>query len=82
MWFAIIFAWNVGGILMLGALMHFGVTIFYYTEGLEFLNPYVIYKLLKVNQLGAILVCLLFNILCPVLSLGYWFYKLCTIGRR
>lgn len=50
--------------------------------GLEFVNPIWLYKKYKVNRFGAILIAILFNILCFPLSICYWLYKLCTVGRK
>ena len=40
----------------------------------------LIYKNNYVNIFGAIMLCLLANILCPIVSICYWIYKLCTVG--
>lgn len=48
----------------------------------EFLNPVHIYRYTSVNWFGCILLTLFYNLLCPMLSVGYWLYKLCTIGRK
>ena len=46
------------------------------------LNPITIYKNHKVNVFGCIVLTLFCNItLCPA-AICYWFYKLCTVGRR
>ena len=46
------------------------------------LNPIAIYKNQKLNVFGCIVLTLLGNILlCPAAPF-YWFYKLCTVGRR
>ena len=46
------------------------------------LNPIVIYRNHKVNIFGCIVLTLLGNIaFCPAAPF-YWFYKLCTVGRR
>lgn len=46
-------------------------------------NPIYIYKRIKtINWFGCLILTTLFNILCPILSIGFWFYKLCTCGRR
>lgn len=50
-------------------------------EGVECLNPFIIYEEIPVNYFGCICLTILFNIFCPLLSIGYWVYKLCTIGR-
>lgn len=52
------------------------------SDGLEFVNPIWLYKKYKVNWFGAILIAILFNILCFPLSICYWLYKLCTVGRK
>ena len=56
----------------------------FYTEarGVEFVNPFWIYRYIKVNFFGAAFLCLVFNLVCPIVSFGYWFYKLCTVGRK
>lgn len=54
-----------------------------YTEGWELCNPYWAYKYHKgVNWFGAIMLSLLHTVLCPIGAFCYWFYKLCTVGRR
>lgn len=53
-----------------------------HTEGFEFVNPIWWYHNYPVNPFGAAMCSLGFTILCPVGAIGYWFYKLCTIGRR
>lgn len=47
----------------------------------SFVNPVIIYKNIKVNWFGAILISIIFNILFPIASIPYWIYKLCTVGR-
>ena len=46
------------------------------------LNPIYIYKRRNVNWFGAILLTIFGSLLCPIATVGYWFYKLCTVGRR
>ena len=46
------------------------------------LNPIAIYKNQKVNVFGCIVLTLLCNITLCLAAIYYWFYKLCTIGRR
>jgi hypothetical protein len=48
----------------------------------EVFNPKEIYDSIEVNWFGCIMLTILFNILCPPLSIGYWFYTICTIGRK
>lgn len=53
------------------------------TDGWELCNPYWSYKYhYSVNWFGAIIISLVYTILCPIAALIYWFYKLCTIGRK
>lgn len=52
-------------------------------DGLELCNPYWTYKYYKnVNWFGACMISLAFTAFCPPLAIIYWFYKLCTVGRR
>lgn len=51
-------------------------------EGWDFVNPCYVYKHKKVNWFGAIMLSLLYTAICPIFAFGYWFYKLCTFGRR
>ena len=54
-----------------------------YADGWELCNPYWTYQYhKKVNWFGAIMLSLLFTTLCPIGAVCYWFYKLCTVGRR
>lgn len=69
--------WSVGGALILcicGVLTKF--------NDLSYVNPIKIYKTYRVNYFGAALICIIYNLLCPIGSIGYWFYKICTIGRK
>ena len=52
------------------------------TQGIEFLNPNWIYKNYLLNYFGLAIVTLFYNLICPVMSICYWFYKLCTVGRK
>ena len=49
-------------------------------EGFEFVNPVYIYKNSKVNIFGAIIVSIFMSLICPIGTIIYWFYKLCTFG--
>ena len=52
-------------------------------DGLEIYNPYWAYKYHEsVNWFSAIMLSLLYTVLCPIGAVCYWFYKLCTIGRK
>lgn len=50
--------------------------------GLTFLQPDVIYHNTKLNYFGVGVVCLALNLFFLPMALCYWFYKLCTVGRR
>lgn len=45
-------------------------------------NPIQVYKDYNVNWFGCIMLVLLAHILFLLIAIVYWFYKLCTIGRR
>ena len=69
--------WSVGGALILcicGVLTKF--------NDLSYVNPIKIYRTYRVNYLGAALICIIYNLLCPIGSIGYWIYKICTVGRK
>ena len=55
---------------------------FHKLEGFEFMNPLWWYKNTSVNPFGAVICALGFTAICPIAALGYWFYKLCTVGRK
>lgn len=82
-WICIIFAWSVlGGFILLIAHCAQGMGAIIMADGWEFVNPVHVYKYNKVNWFGAIVVALIYNALCPIGSVCYWFYKLCTVGRK
>lgn len=51
-------------------------------DGFEFVNPNWIYRNYRVNKFGAIFLSVLFGLICPIGTIIYWIYKLCTIGRK
>ena len=51
-------------------------------SGVEFVNPCFIYRKVKVNWFGASVLALIYTVLLPIPAIGYWFYKLCTFGRK
>lgn len=74
--------WSVVGFVMwlvLGGC--FNVRVIKCASGIEFVNPLVIYKQTRVNWFGAILLAMIYGIMCPITTLIYWLYKLCTVGR-
>ena len=48
----------------------------------ELCNPYWYHTYYPVNWFGAIMGSLFYTILCPLDAVIYWFYKLCTVGRK
>jgi hypothetical protein len=54
----------------------------YADAGFAWLNPRFIYRHARVNWFGAIFLALIANAILPVIAIVYWFYKLCTIGRK
>lgn len=52
-------------------------------EDFSFFNPIRNYKKWnRMNWFGVIFFTLLLTIIFPEFALGYWFYKLCTVGRN
>ena len=45
-------------------------------------NPKTIYKSIKVNWFGAYLLATVAFVCMTPAAIIYWFYKLCTVGRR
>lgn len=58
------------------------ICIAFNADGFEFLNPITIYNTIKVNIFGTILITILFNTILAPYAIGYWVYKICTIGRN
>ena len=50
--------------------------------GLQWINPIVIYDNVPVNWFGCIVLTILAHIAAGPWVFFYWFYKLCTIGRK
>lgn len=50
--------------------------------GLQWVNPIVIYDNVPVNWFGCIVLTILAHIAAGPWVVFYWFYKLCTIGRK
>ena len=73
----LIVIWNFVGLFILGMSSRTG-----YILEVDRLNPIYIYKDRRVNWFGAFVVALIMNALCPVVSVVYWFSKLCTVGRK
>lgn len=70
----LVFSWVIPTVLMFSS--NFEV-------GLQWINPVVIYDNVPVNWFGCIVLTILAHIAVgPFLAAGYWFYKLCTVGRK
>lgn len=76
--------WNV-----IGAFILIPITLkddcrgFTYTYiEIDALNPIYIYQHTSCNIFGTILLTILVNLLCPIVTICYWVYKLCTVGRK
>ena len=70
--------WNI-----IGLMICIGWGVIQCADGLEIFNPYWSHCYhMSVNWFGAIMLSLLYTVLCPIGAICYWFYKLCTIGRR
>lgn len=69
--------WSLGGAMILGLCGTYDKF-----DDLSYVNPIKIYKTYKVNYFGAAIICIIYNLLCPIASIGYWFYKICTFGRK
>ena len=77
---AIFMIWNIVGLLIVGGLSHDCLNLG------EFFNPIDIYYNTNLNIFGCIVLTILRNILCPLMSIIYWivifFYWLMTVGRE
>ena len=51
-------------------------------DGFEFVNPSWIYQNYQVNRFGSVFISIIYSLYCPIGTIIYWIYKLCTIGRR
>ena len=79
----IVILWNIiGGFVWIVACRPGPSKFYTETYGVEFLNPFWIYKNIKVNFFGMFVLCIIFNLVCPIVSFIYWFYKICTVGRK
>lgn len=82
-WVWIIYVWSfIGGITLTVANGFQDRGAIGMAKGWEFVNPIHVHKYNHVNWFGAIIVALIYNALCPIGAVCYWFYKLCTFGRK
>ena len=83
-WLVILIFWNAVGIFIIATAVgssNYG-SAFHKIEGFEVMNPRWWYNNTNVNPFGAVICTLGFTIVCPIGAIGYWFYKLCTIGGK
>ena len=73
----ILFGWNLIGLIIL--ITWEGESNIGFSH---ILTPTGLYKHYKINYFGCFWLILLANLLCPLFTIGFWFYKLCTIGRK
>ena len=76
----IFICWNVFGLLTLVTIAEF--TSLGKVHGFPCFNPIWLYRNYKLNWVGALLCALGLNLCCPIITIYYWLYKLCTVGRR
>ena len=84
-WCIFFIFWNlVGGLLgIVPMVCHCGpYGAIAQSDGVEFVNPIFVYKHNRVNWFGAIVVATVYGLVCPIVTICYWFYKLCTVGRK
>ena len=77
------FVWQAAGFLTLITLAFaFNVEFISNCPNCDFFMPTYIYKHCRVNYFGTLMLCLFVNSICPAWSFVFWFYKLCTVGRK
>ena len=76
-WIVVFIVWH-----MLGLAVCIPWGYYECTDVWALCNPYYSYRYYSVNWFGAIMLSLLYTAFCPVGALCYWFYKLCTVGRK
>ena len=77
-----LFVWSLIGAMVICVFGGCGLSIVAYSYDSEFFNPAYCYKHAHVNWFGAFMIALGFTLLSPLWAAGFWFYKLCTVGRR
>ena len=80
----IIILWQIlGGAILVGMVCQCGpFGAVHQSDGIEFVNPAFVYKHNRVNWFGACVVAFFYSLICPIATVGYWFYKLCVIRRK
>lgn len=78
----ILFIWNLIGALILVLWIGGCCKEIRECPNSDFFSPVWLYNHYSVNWFGATMFCLFLNALCPAWSIGFWFYTLCTVGRK
>ena len=74
--------WNIFG-MVIWCIATANSTKIFHAKLFEYLSPFWIYRnYTNLNVFGTALVCIIYNLICPIASICYWFYKLCTVGRK
>ena len=73
----ILISLNLMSVIFAGVLLASGMY-----EYFSLVNPKVIYRKLPVNWFGVILLTIIFNVCFVIVSVPYWIYKICTVGRK
>ena len=86
-WFLLISVWHIVGFGILKAYEDSSINYNSNDDSLfAYLNPFWLYENYNVNFFGAFLLMILFNLICPVITIIYWFCKfikfICTVGRK
>ena len=86
-WFMGISVWCIIGLGILKGYEDNSINYSSYHDPLfAYLNPVWLYENYNINFFGAFLLMLLFNLICPAVTIIYWFCKLikfiCTVGRK
>lgn len=73
----ILISLNLMSVIFAGVLLASGMC-----EYFSLVNPKVIYRKLPVNWFGVTLLTIIFNVCFVIVSVPYWIYKICTVGRK
>ena len=79
-WISVFVVWNYAGFVILSIIATF--TSLGKLRGFACFNHIWLYRNYKLNWAGAFLCALVLNLCCPIVTICYWTYKLCTVGRR
>ena len=83
MFLVFLIAWHLIGVFSLLMAVETSKSWISRCWGWEFVNPYWVYKYCtSVNWFGAFMLSLFLTLVCPAGAICYWFYKLCTVGRK